>query len=144
MPSLISIDDPSGVRLYANTAARQWVGSPPSFISVIEPEDTVRQLLNSTLVSEGHFVSSFAGVHGALVHGRHERPNIVILNLTLPLIPADSVITTLRVLWGFDLPIIALNNARSSEEHSLDQYGGRPAPFGRGSPRSGSGRSSSA
>ncbi len=33
MPSLISIDDASGVRLYANTAARRWVGSPTSFIS---------------------------------------------------------------------------------------------------------------
>lgn len=106
------------------------VDGPAPRVLVIEDEKHIRQLVRMALVREGWQVSEAADGRQGLIEAGTYKPDLVILDLGLPDIDGNHVISELRS-WS-SVPILILS-ARAAEQDRVtaldagaDDYLGKP------------------
>lgn len=85
-----------------------------SKILVIEDEIKIQQIIHAYLVKEGFEVLTASdGVQG-LESFKTGHPDLIILDLMLPFIPGEQILTTVR--QASDIPVIILSAKKAEEE----------------------------
>jgi DNA-binding response OmpR family regulator len=92
---------------------------PPStdvVIAIIEDEPSIRELYTIKLQNEGYkVISAVDGVEG-LELVRAQKPNLVLLDLLMPHMNGDEMLTAMRKeFWGRDTKVIILTNVSRLE-----------------------------
>jgi DNA-binding response OmpR family regulator len=90
--------------------------SVSGYILLVEDDATISEVVTAYLTEAGFRVTHFVQGQDALHHALRERPQLVILDLSLPDIPGELVCRELKQLG--DIPVIMLT-AKSSEEQRL-------------------------
>jgi DNA-binding response OmpR family regulator len=88
----------------------------PATILVVEDEDKIRDLLRSYLEREGFAVLSTASGAEAIELARSVEPDLVVLDLRLPDVPGEAVVTEIRRLVATKVLMLT---AKSSEEDRI-------------------------
>jgi DNA-binding response OmpR family regulator len=90
---------------------------PSGRILVVEDDDTLRDILAEALREDGYTVELAADGQIALELARDWRPDLLIVDLMMPNMDGEALVTTLRVLRGTTpLPIIVVSASRRAEE----------------------------
>ena len=90
--------------------------SATDYILLVEDDATMAEVVTAYLIEAGYQVSHHVQGQEALDHARKERPQLVVLDLSLPDIPGELVCQELKRLGDF--PVIMLTS-KSSEEQRL-------------------------
>jgi DNA-binding response OmpR family regulator len=77
-------------------------------VLVVDDDARIREALRWALEDEGFVVDTAADGLQAFDHGRTRRPDIVLLDLTLPGLDGYHVAEGLRAAHGVGLPILAM------------------------------------
>ncbi|HBF37545.1 MAG TPA: DNA-binding response regulator [Firmicutes bacterium] len=83
-------------------------------ILVIEDELKIQQIICAYLVKEGFEVIAASDGAEGLESFKISQPNLMILDLMLPLIPGEQILTTIR--QTSDIPVIILSAKKAEEE----------------------------
>lgn len=104
----------------------------PSNLLLVEDDRPIREFVSDLLKEEGFIVHSVASGSECLKQIKHRQPDLVILDLGLPDISGDTVLTEIRKITK-ELPVIILS-ARNQTKHIVkglsegaDDY--LPKPF---------------
>jgi two-component system KDP operon response regulator KdpE len=84
----------------------------PATILVIDDEPSIRRLLKATLGAHDHRVVEAASAREALMLMRHDRPDLVLLDLGLPDMEGQALLQAIRSVSA--VPVIVLSS-RSGE-----------------------------
>jgi DNA-binding response OmpR family regulator len=87
-----------------------------SKILIIEDEPKIRQIIQAYLLKEGYEVYTAGDGHQGLAAFKEHRPDLVILDLMLPALPGEDLLSQLR--QTSDIPVIILS-AKSSEDERI-------------------------
>ena len=83
-------------------------------ILVIEDELKIQQIIGAYLVKEGFEVVTASDGAQGLESFKTEKPDLIILDLMLPLIPGEQILTTVRQVS--EIPVIILSAKKAEEE----------------------------
>jgi DNA-binding response OmpR family regulator len=88
------------------------VATPPSVL-VIDDDPDIRRIVWIALVNIGHFhVRLASGAEEALAHAREARPDVVLLDVSMPSADGPQTLALLRgIAWMKDVPIAFLTAA---------------------------------
>lgn len=85
-------------------------------IAIIEDDIAIVQMYRMKFESEGYTVVTAGDGQAGLALIEKETPDIVLLDLMMPEMNGDEVLTKLRKEpWGKDMPVIVLTNMGESE-----------------------------
>ena len=79
-----------------------------SIVLVVDDDANVREAIQWALEDEGFDVETGADGLQAIQRGVARRPDLVLLDLTLPMLDGYRVASDLRAAHGTDLPILAM------------------------------------
>jgi CheY-like chemotaxis protein len=79
-----------------------------STIVVVDDNPLITQLLSEALTDEGYIVRVFGDGHSALAAITAQPPDLVLLDLQLPLMSGEEVLIHVRRQLGTDLPIVIM------------------------------------
>jgi DNA-binding response OmpR family regulator len=85
-------------------------------ILVIDDDLHVRRAIRGVLEDEGFRVETAADGHKGLAQGVQNRPDLIVLDLHLPLRSGDEVAARLREIYGQSLPIVLVTSDDRPEE----------------------------
>ncbi len=104
---------------------------PRPHILVVDDDPDVRSLLHSLATSEGYEVTTAADGADAIAAIRQRRPDVILLDLMMPVIDGWSFLDLYRQLPGPHAPVIvitaAAREARNAVSHSVGEV--VPKPF---------------
>lgn len=85
-------------------------------IAIIEDDQAISQMYRMKFEAEGYDVETAENGQLGLQLIEHMRPNIVLLDLMMPVMTGEEMLTRLRQLpWGKDLKVIILTNRGEQE-----------------------------
>jgi DNA-binding response OmpR family regulator len=86
-------------------------------ILVVEDDDTLRDILAEALREDGYNVELAADGEIALELAQHWRPDLLILDLMMPNMDGEDLVSSIRQVQGSaSLPIIVVSASRGAEE----------------------------
>ena len=86
-------------------------------ILVVEDDDTLRDILAEALREDGYKVELAADGEIALELAQHWRPDLLILDLMMPNMDGEELVSSMRQVQGSaSLPIIVVSASRRAEE----------------------------
>ena len=91
------------------------VGSEP-LVLVVDDDPRIRQMISWALEEEGFGVETAEDGQQALERAAGRRPELVILDMTLPVLDGYGVAAGLRLAHGDALPILAITADGSAAE----------------------------
>src|SRR3954454_4385978 len=92
-------------------------GSPPSRqqdaldrrpILVVDDDPEIRYVVQSALEDEGWLVATASDGREALAQATARRPQLVVLDMGLPLLDGDGVAAGLRTIYGDAVPVVII------------------------------------
>lgn len=87
-----------------------------SKITIVEDDHAIAQMYQLKFEFAGFTVSTASNGKIGLDVIEHERPDIVLLDVMMPEMTGDVMLTKLRKeTWGKDIPVIILTNVSSDE-----------------------------
>jgi CheY-like chemotaxis protein len=98
-------------------------------VLLVEDVDDVRTVLAEMLVREGFAVVEASNGHEAVVKARAARPDVIVMDVGLPLLGGIEAARVIRAIEGLhDLPIIALSGrpVGTFDEHEFDGVLSKP------------------
>lgn len=87
-------------------------------VLLIAAQRGLRTGLARELSDRGCAVTGCASAHEAFSRGLAHKPDLVLLDAALPLLPAETVMTTLRYHFGRGLPILLLSGSEAGSDLS--------------------------
>lgn len=90
-----------------------------SIVLVVDDDANVREALKWALEDEGFEVETAADGLQAVERGMARRPDLVLLDLTLPVLDGYRVASDLRAVHGADLPILAMTADGQAEAKAV-------------------------
>ena len=79
-------------------------------ILVVEPEPSARRAIERALSKHGFTVAAAGSGQQAMDLAAKTKPDLAILNLGLRLLPAQSLVSAVRIVCGAHLPILAIGS----------------------------------
>jgi CheY-like chemotaxis protein len=100
-------------------------------ILIVDDDESIRQVVAIFLTDEGYQVSSVGNGQAALDIVPHFQPDIIILDLRMPIMDGWEFVRRYRELPGWHAPIIAFVAALRAEEeqHEIGAVGLLAKPF---------------
>jgi len=92
----------------------------PASILVIDDEPPIRRLLRITLTAHGHRVIEAATAREALSLLRHERPDLVLLDLGLPDMDGQALIGAIRAESAVPIVVLSSRGEEATKVQALD------------------------
>lgn len=109
--------------MVTNTPVTDWspvIDQPARNILVVDDDEGIRLQLSWQLEADGYVVATAEDGAAALDQLREERPDLVVLDLTLPRVPGLDVLRTIRASAALhNLPVIILSG-RSTDQDRID------------------------
>lgn len=87
-------------------------------ILVVDDEPEIVQFIGDALEDEGFAVSTAADGEEAVDMAVQQRPDLIVLDMTLPRLDGNGVAAAIRRLYG-DLPILLITADSRAEEKAL-------------------------
>lgn len=85
---------------------------------MVDDDPAIRQLIRETLGAEGLTVDAAADGFDALRLVQQNRPDVVVLDLSLPRLSGREVARRLRAACGADLPVLVVSADAKLVEHA--------------------------
>ncbi len=121
--------EPASCRAGGQTAAQSRVAEAP-VILVVDDDPDIARVIRLALESEGLAVVTARNGRDALQRVREQRPELVLLDINMPIMDGVTFANRVRVEFG-DLPIIIMTAGAEASRYR-DQLGARdtlPKPF---------------
>ena len=98
---------------------------------VVEDDASIAEFVESVLCDEGYDVRMAHSGEEALRQVAESRPDVVLLDLLLPALGGEAVLSALRERYGHKVPVILMTAAREgvSQRESLEAEGLLLKPF---------------
>lgn len=90
---------------------------PKAEILVVDDQPEITELVADTLCEEGYVVRAAHDGASALAAIRQRRPDLLILDLAMPILGGDQVLQCLRSEGAADLPVILMTAERAPERY---------------------------
>ena len=128
---VISREDREGSIFRISSPCRSWstsrpsppmppVASAPATVLVIDDEASIRRFLRSTLAAQGYATTEAASAAEGLRSIRHQRPDLVLLDLGLPDRDGMELVPEIRQLVDAPVIVLTVRDAEASKVRALD------------------------
>lgn len=87
------------------------VDSGAALVLVVDDDANIRQMIQWTLEDEGFPVETAADGQQAVEQARRRKPDLMILDINMPVMDGYAVAAALHAAYGDDIPIITLTAA---------------------------------
>jgi CheY-like chemotaxis protein len=85
-----------------------WKDDILATILVVDDEATITEFVSDALAEEGYNVHTCHDGASALLHVRDARPDLVLLDITMPVMGGDEVLARLQAEGITDVPVIVM------------------------------------
>ena len=92
-----------------------------SHILVVDDEPSIRKFLRISLSASGHSVAERQNAAECLEYCHHEMPDLILLDLGLPDIDGQEVITTLRETSPVQIMVLSARNNEADKVEAMDR-----------------------
>jgi CheY-like chemotaxis protein len=107
---------------------------PVPRILIVDDEATITEFVSDALAEEGYEVQTCHDGASALLYVREERPDLVLLDITMPVMGGDEVLAQLQAEGMTDISIIVMTASLNYDRqlvHTADALLRKPFTLGR-------------
>lgn len=90
-------------------------------ILVVDDEATITEFVSDALIEEGYEVQTCHDGASALLHVREQRPDLVLLDITMPVMGGDEVLAQLHNEGIDDVPVIVMTAGLHIDQRLLSR-----------------------
>jgi CheY-like chemotaxis protein len=90
------------------SALLNWKDVPVARILVVDDEATITEFVSDALAEEGYEVQTCHDGASALLQVRDMRPDLLLLDITMPVMGGDEVLARLHAEGITDVPVIVM------------------------------------
>lgn len=90
-------------------------------ILVVDDEQSIRKFLRISLTASGHSVSEAQNAEECLALCQHETPDLILLDLTLPDMDGQEIITTLREHSPVQIIVLSARSTEADKVEAMDR-----------------------